>query len=207
MSPDQIAQVVQGVVMGAGEQFLEGTLAAALPVLWLLVLALQLARPYMLQMLQKFSLRMAADLWWVLYVLVRDLISVVTLVLSFMFFFPDVVEGNALPLTGSLATVALFASLVVKLTSDVDEDPVAFRRVTWLVAAGSLLYLVPTFLGVQASSFRGVGPLAAWLTTSGNPGVALVLTYVSLVLMVVLGAWAAAYSLRTPGARARALRG
>ncbi|MDI3298590.1 MAG: hypothetical protein QJR08_05415 [Bacillota bacterium] len=207
MSPDQIAQVVQNVVMGAGEQFLEGTLAAALPVLWLLVLALQLARPYMLQMLQKFSLRMAADLWWVLYVLVRDLVSVLTLVLSFMFFFPDVVEGNPLPLTGSLATVCLFASLVVKLVSDVDEDPVAFRRVTWLVAVGSLLYLVPTFLGVQAGSFAAVGPVAAWLTTSGNPGLALALTYASLVLMVVLGVYAATWSLRTPGTRARALRG
>lgn len=207
MSPGQITQVVQNVIMGAGEQFLEGTLAAALPVLWLLVLALQLARPYMLEMLQKFSLRMAADLWWVLYVLVRDLISVVTLVLSFMYFFPDVVKGNTLPLTGSLATVCLFTSLVVKLVSDVDEDPAAFRRVTWLVAVGSLLYLVPTFLGVQASSFTGIGPIASWLTTSGNPGVALALTYASLVMMLALGVYAAAYSLRAPGARSRALRG
>jgi hypothetical protein len=62
MSPDQITQAVCNSITGAGESFLEGTVAALLPVLWFTALALRLARPYMLRVVTKFSLRLGADL-------------------------------------------------------------------------------------------------------------------------------------------------
>jgi len=69
----------------AAEALVEGTIAALLPILWLLVLALHLARPYMLQTLKKFTLRLGADLWWLLYRGVRDLLIVITFMLSLDF--------------------------------------------------------------------------------------------------------------------------
>ncbi|HEY8817407.1 MAG TPA: hypothetical protein VIM25_01105 [Candidatus Limnocylindrales bacterium] len=59
MAPDQVAGL-----FSAGEAFIEGTIGAALVALWLLVVALYLARPYMAANLGKFSLRLGADLWW-----------------------------------------------------------------------------------------------------------------------------------------------
>jgi len=58
---------------GAAEAFVEGTIAAALVALWLLAVALHLARPYMLALTRKFTLRLGADLWWTIYVGMRDI--------------------------------------------------------------------------------------------------------------------------------------
>jgi len=152
MTVDQLSQAIINAFVQGGEQFLEGTMAAALPLLWMLVIALLLARPYMVRTTQKFSLRLAADIWWILYVGLRDLMIALTAILSFMFLYPDVLVSNSLPIGGSLATAALFGALLVKLVADADNDPRAFKLVSTLLGAGSALYLVPTLLGVQLSA-------------------------------------------------------
>ncbi len=102
----------------AAEIFLEGTIAGVLVVVWLLVVALHLARTYMLANLQKFTLRLGADLWWIIYLALRDGLVLLAFVLSFMFFLPDVVGMLPLPLTGSLAAACAFGVLVLKLVTD-----------------------------------------------------------------------------------------
>ncbi len=68
MSVDQLTQaIVTGINAGA-EQFLEGTLAAVLPVIWIAILGLHLGRPYILDMIDRFTLRLGADLLWLIYV-------------------------------------------------------------------------------------------------------------------------------------------
>ena len=89
MTPDQVSGFFD-----AGEGFIEGTIAAALVVLWLLALALHLGRPYMVRTTGKFTLRLGADLWWIIYVGLRDLIVVQVFLGSFIFFYPDVVAGT-----------------------------------------------------------------------------------------------------------------
>ncbi|MGZ6272369.1 MAG: hypothetical protein ACXWPJ_09925, partial [Candidatus Limnocylindrales bacterium] len=98
MTPDQVSGFFD-----AGESFVEGTIAAALVLLWLLVVALQLARPYMLVNLRKFTLRLGVDLWWIIYVGVLNLVLINVFLGSFVFFYPDVVGGQDLPITGGLA--------------------------------------------------------------------------------------------------------
>src|SRR5438067_11374667 len=106
--------IVTGINAGA-EQFLEGTMAAVLPILWLAILGLHLGRPYILEMIDRFTLRLGAGLLWLVYVALRDLLIVSGVVLSFMFFFADVVTRDALPLCGLLAAAALFGVVLVKL--------------------------------------------------------------------------------------------
>lgn len=201
MTPDQLAgAIVQGILDG-GEGFLEGTLAAALVIVWLIVLALHLARPYMLGTTGKFSLRLAADIWWVLYIGIRDLLLVVAFIMSFMFLFPDVITGQALSIGGSLATACLFGALLTKLVADADADPRAFQVVSYLLAAGATLYIVPTLFGVQLSQVSLGDPwdgIAASLVTSNNPGVALPLMWFSLAAIGLMGAYAVYYNLRRP---------
>lgn len=208
MTPDQLSQAIVNAFLDGGEQFLEGTLAAALPLLWLLIVALHLARPYMLRTTQKFTLRLGADIWWVLYVGLRDVVIALTAIMSFMFLYPDVVLGNALPIGGSLAAVALYAALLVKLIGDADNDPRAFKAVSTLLGAGSALYLVPTVLGVQLTSVEW-GPfwsgVARALTTSTDQGVALALTWFAVAAVAIMGLVALWYNLRVP-AKGAALR-
>jgi hypothetical protein len=201
MTVDQLSQAIINAFIQGGEQFLEGTMAAALPLLWMLVIALLLARPYMVRTTQKFSLRLAADIWWVLYVGLRDLMIALTAILSFMFLYPDVLVSNSLPIGGSLATVALFGALLVKLVADADNDPRAFKLVSTLLAAGSALYLVPTLLGVQLSQVNW-GPtwadVSRTLATNTNPDLAVGLCWFSIAAIALMGLVALAYNLRGP---------
>jgi hypothetical protein len=197
MTPDQISQAIATALSDAGEHVLEGTLAAVLPILWVLMLALHLARPYMVNVVQKFSLRLGADIWWLAYVAIRDLAILATFALSFMFFFPDVMTSRDLPVTGPLAALCLLAVLVVKLVRDVDDDLDAFRLTSGLLAAGAVLYLVPTFLGVQANAFDINPALPQALISQDDPIIALLCTYVALAGAGVLGVYAAAHTLRS----------
>ena len=201
MTVDQLSQAIINAFVQGGEQFLEGTVAAALPLLWMLVIALLLARPYMVRTTQKFSLRLAADIWWILYVGLRDLMIALTAILSFMFLYPDVLVSNSLPIGGSLATAALFGALLVKLVADADNDPRAFKLVSTLLGAGSALYLVPTLLGVQLSAVNW-GPFWAGvsktLATNTDPVLAVGLCWFSVAAIALMGLLALAYNLRGP---------
>lgn len=201
MTPDQLAQAIISGINDGGEQFLEGTLAAALPVIWLALLGLHLGRPYILDMIDRFTLRLGADLLWLVYVALRDLLIVSGVVMSFMFFFPDVVVTDSLPITGGLAAATLFAVLLIKLTGDPDHNANAFRAVTYLLGLGALLYFIPYMLGVQANAVAAgqLANISAWMVTSSNPIWAVGFAYVSIGLLAVMGAFAAIYAIRTGG--------
>jgi hypothetical protein len=204
MSVDQLTQaIITGINAGA-EQLLEGTLAAILPGIWIAILGLHLGRPYILDMIDRFTLRLGADLLWLIYVALRDILIVSGVVMSFMFFFPDVVLADALPLTGGLAAAMLFAVLLVKLMGDPDHNLRDFRLVTILLVIGAAFYFVPYVLGVQFYSIAQGGPFASisnFLVTNQNPnqwwpvGIA----YVSIALLAIMGAIATIYALRTGG--------
>jgi hypothetical protein len=191
VTTDQLTQAIISGVNAGGEQFLEGTLAALLPIVWLAILGLQLGQPYILDMIDRFTLRLGADLLWLVYVALRDLLIVSGVVMSFMFFFPDVVITDALPLTGGLAAACLFGVLLVKLMGDPDHNLRDFRIAISLLGLGSLFYFVPYVLGVQFN--------LSVLVTNTNQGWAVALAYVSIALLALMGAIAAWYALRTGG--------
>lgn len=200
MTPDQVSGLFD-----AGESFVEGTIAAALVMLWLIVLALYLARPYMTGNLHKFTLRLGADLWWIVYVAARDLLLVQVFLGSFIFFYPDVVTGKDLPVTGGLAAVCAFAVLVIKLVKG-DADLRWFRAQVLLLGLGATLYVVPYLLGVQVTQIGtdSANSLASILVSSQNPDLALPLCYLSAALAGILAAIAVIYNLRQTRGPARA---
>ena len=197
MTPDQVSGLFD-----AGEAFVEGTIAAALVILWLLAVALHLGRGYMVRTTGKFTLRLGADLWWIIYVGLRDLVLVQVFIGSFIFFYPDVVAGQQLPITGGLAGVCAFAVLLIKLVRHGDETR-AFRWEVLLLGLGATLYIVPYLLGVQMTELHGqrVEKLVPLLVTSLNHDLALPLCYLSGALIGVMGLFAVYYNLRSTGQR------
>lgn len=193
MTPDQVNQAVYSAITGSGESIIEGTVAAALPMLWFAVIAIHLARPYVLRVVGKFSLRIGADLWWLAYASIRDLILVVIFVMSVQFFFVDPFTQNAFPITGGLAAVCALAVLVIKLIRDADDDPLAFYAVSVLLALGSVLYLVPTLLGVQATDFESINSISSQMISSNHAEFATGLTYLNMGLAGLLGLVAVGY--------------
>jgi hypothetical protein len=182
----------------AGEAFVEGTIAAALVVLWILSVALHLARPYMAKTTGKFTLRLGADLWWIIYVALRDLILLQVFLGSFIFFYPDVVKGQQLPITGGVAAVCAFAALLIKLMSKGDANLLGMRVQVILIGIGAALYITPFLFGVQATMLSGsrLLPIADGLVTSSNPDLALPLCYLSAAAVGVMGIVAVAYNFR-----------
>ncbi len=197
---DLTTAIISGINAG-GEQFLEGTLAAVLPAMWLAILGLHLGRPYILDMIDRFTLRLGADLLWLVYIALRDILIISGVVMSFMFLFPDVVSTDQLPLTGGLAAATLFAVLLVKLMGDPDHNLRDFRLVTYLLGLGAILYFVPYLFGVQANAIANdqFKPISDFLVTSTNPAWAVGLGYVSIALFAILGAIAAGYTIMTGG--------
>jgi hypothetical protein len=187
----------------AGEGFVEGTIAAALVVLWILSVALHLARPYMVRTTGKFTLRLGADLWWIIYVALRDLLLLQVFLGSFIFFYPDVVTGQDLPITGGLAAVCAFAALLIKLMTRGDEDLTWMRVQVLLVGLGAALYLTPYVLGSQMTLLSGgiTDQVMPVLVSSKNPDLALPLCYLSAFLVGILGLVAVWFNLRGTGSR------
>jgi hypothetical protein len=198
MTPGQVSGFFD-----AGENFVEGTIAAALVVLWMLAVALHLGRPYMVRTTGKFSLRLGADLWWIIYVGLRDIILVQVLLDSFIFFYPDVVAGQDLPITGGLAAVCAFGALLIKLMTAGDRDVNGYRWQVTLIGLGAALYIVPYFLGTQMTELTGqrVDVIMPLLVSSKNPDLALPLCYLSGALAGLCGVIAVLYNLRGTGRR------
>lgn len=193
MTPDQVTQAIYSAITGSGESVIEGTVAAVLPVIWFALLALHLARPYMLRVVTKFSLRLGADLWWLVYVGIRDLLLLVTFVASIQFFFVDPFIQRQFPITAGFAAVCALGALVIKLIWDADDERVPFLAVSALLGAGALLYLVPEIAGVQTSVFGNVNGLSTALISSEHPVLATTFTYISMALAGVLGLIAVGY--------------
>jgi len=189
---------MQSPAFGAAEQFIEGTIAAALVALWLLAVALHLGRPYMLALTRKFTLRLGADLWWTIYVGMRDIFLLQVFLGSFIFFYPDVVGKNDLPITGGLAAACAFAVLMLKVMTRADSDARSFQLQTFLLATGAGLYLVPYFLGTQMTTVGSSisNQFASILVSSQNPTWAIPLVYVSQALVGVMGLVIVIYNLR-----------
>ncbi len=202
MSVIDLTNAIVGGINSGLEQFIEGTLAALLPIIWLALIGLELGRPYILQMIERFTLRLGADLLWLIYVGLRDFLIISGVVMSFMFLFPDVVSADQLPLTGGLAAACLFAVLLVKLMGDPDHNLREYRIVLALEAIGALLYFVPYVAGVQLNSVAAGGPFEStshFLVTASNANWAVGIAYVSVALFAIMGAIATVYTLWTGG--------
>ena len=196
MSADDLA----AALTNGGSGWLVLSIAAILPILWAFSLMLHFARPYIIRFLQGLTLRFGGDVWWLSYVLFRDALLLITLALSMVFLMPNLYIGLALPITGPLATVVLFWALVIKLTRDADDDPVAFRWESILLVIASVLYIVPQIYGLEAADqverldAFGLGGIPGALTAaSGDPAVVSPLAWPILTLSLVLFALTGAY--------------
>ncbi|HYM14950.1 MAG TPA: hypothetical protein VEZ14_05285 [Dehalococcoidia bacterium] len=173
--------------------FLVGSMVAALPMFWIATLVFYLMRPYAIRTLRKLSLRFAADVFWLSYVLIRDGALIITFIVSLFFFYPNLLHDNALPITATLSSVFVLWALLVKMVRDPDESPADYRLSVILLVIGSVLYLVPLTLGVEVTSQSHLSWAATHLSSSTNFQVAIGVFYVSLALVAATGAYIFGY--------------
>lgn len=154
----------------AGSIFIEGSIAIALVFLIVMALSLQIGRGYFLRILNKFTLRLGADIWWLTYVLLRDAMIFLSFLLGLLLFFPGTFQDYpiAVPFM-PLAIDFIGAALLIKLYWDADENRKAYQSVTILLFISTILYLTgaifvletPTTLTILPSA---VGTSGIWYT-------------------------------------------
>ena len=139
------AAFTQGDLVNGGSVWLETTIAVALVFISAMAFSLQIARGYFIRVLNKFTLRLGADIWWLAYVLIRDALIFMSFVMGLLVFFPGTFADYpmAVPFM-PLAVVFFGAALVLKLYVDADDNRMAFRAVTVLVFIGTLLWISGT---------------------------------------------------------------
>src|SRR5947209_20325857 len=130
MKPDDIATAITQALVQGGSHWLVATIVAFLPAMWTMTLILHLGRPYVIRTLRRIGLRLGADIWWMSYLLIRDAVLLITFALSWIFFNPNTVVNQALPITAPISALCLLLALAVKLSRRVDDDVNAYRLST-----------------------------------------------------------------------------
>jgi hypothetical protein len=193
LTSDELSGALSQALHDGFRDFLVGSLVAALPMFWIATLVFYLMRPYAIRTLRKLSLRFAADVFWLTYVLLRDGTLVLTFIVSLFFFYPNLLHDNPLPITATLSAVVVLWVLLIKMVGDPDENPGDYRLSVILLTIGSALYLVPLTLGVEVASQSHFSWAVDHLTSNNNFAVAIGIFYVSLALVGLTGAYIFGY--------------
>ena len=161
----------QGDLVSGGSIWLETTIAVAMVFVTAMAFSLQIARGYFLRTLEKFTLRLGADIWWLSYVLIRDGLIFMSFVMGLLVFFPGTFQDYDMAVPFMPLSVVLFGvALITKLYVDADENRKAFRIETMLVFLGTALWIfgtvfvteTPLALGALPSGVSGTSGL--WYT-------------------------------------------
>jgi hypothetical protein len=197
MKPDDIATAIAQAFVQGGSQWLISTIVAFLPVLWTMALMFHLGRPYVLRTLRRIGLRLGADIWWMSYLLIRDALLLITFALSWIFFNPNTVVNQALPITGPISALCLLLALAVKLSRRVDDDVNAYRLSTVFLVLGATLYYGPLVFAVEAASQSYLAGFGAAFTSNSNPVVALWIMWLSLLGVALVTGWLFVQAMRS----------
>lgn len=146
-------------IVSAGSVWLETTIAVALVFVTAMAFSLQIARGYFLRVLDKFTLRLGADIWWLAYVLIRDGLIFMSFIMSLMVFFPGTFLDYPLAVPFFPLSAVLFGvALVTKLYFDADDNRNAFRFVTAVVFLGTFSWIFGTVFITETPLALGTLP-------------------------------------------------
>lgn len=136
------AQATSGDIATGAGIFTEATIAIMVSILFIGAFSLQIARNYFLRILDKFTLRLGADIWWLAYIMIRDGLMFGALLLGFEVFFVGTYGDYAIAVPFMpMAIVLVAAVLVIKLVRDPDEEEKTNRLVSTLIAAAAFFYI------------------------------------------------------------------
>lgn len=205
-----LLQAASGVYVTAAATYTENTIVVILTLLSLLAISIQIARVYFLRVLRKFTLRLAADIWWLLYVVLRDASIFLMVFLGFMLFWPGIYQDFPIAMPFAPLAIDFFAmALVMLLIVDTDESPFYNSIVTILVLIGSTLYITGIILVTESPVALGILPPTVSASTSNiwgfanqyfnsinNPALSIYTFYVTFTILLLCGLVAIVYSFK-----------
>lgn len=164
---------------------------------------LHIGRPYFDRILGRFTLRVAADIWWVVYIVLRDGTLLFAALIGFSHLNLDVMADIkvGLPFV-PLGTVALAAALLVKVFQNAEDVNRSLRLSTRLVTLGAVLNTVGYVFVMEgpgeeyaASKSAFWQAVASWQSDENHP-LATITFYVAFSLLAVMAAFAVVKAMR-----------
>jgi hypothetical protein len=164
---------------------------------------LHIGRPYFERILGRLTLRVAGDLWWLIYLVLRDATLFVAVLFGFWSLNLDLMADIkiALPFV-PFGTVALAGALWLKAFGNAEDLNRRYRAVAALVCIGTLLNTVGYVLVMEApgGEYR-VASHPFWQTmvslrSNMNPDLATATFYSAGVVLLVIGVMASIRGLR-----------
>jgi hypothetical protein len=156
-------------------------------------LLLHLGRPYFERILGRLTLRVAADVWWLMYVILSDGSLFIAMLLGFWALNLDLMADIKIGLPFvPLGTVALAAALVVKVFSNSEDVNCSYCVATGLVILGGLLNVIGyVFVMEGPGEEYGVAKSQFWQTlvswrSNVNPELASKTFYITTALLLIL---------------------
>ena len=189
--------------------YTENTITVLLTLLTILALSVQIARGYFLRVLKKFTLRVAADVWWLIYILLRDASIFLIVFFGFMLFYPGIYQDFPIAVPFMPLAIDMFAiALVIMLVKDTDEDIKYNNILTIFVALGTSLYIFGTiFVTESATQLASLPPTVSnsasniwgfvntYFNSINNPALSIYSFYICLTILVIAGLVALRYGL------------
>lgn len=165
--------------------------------------SLHIGRPYFERILGRFTLRVAADLWWMVYIVLRDGTLFLALLCGFLNLNLDLMADIKIGLPFvPLGTVALVAALVVKVFSNTEDINKSYRRSTYLVMAGALLNTIGYVFVMEAPGEEYAAAktvfwqiMHSWRSNE-NPELAIITFYLTFLMLIVIGVFAAVKAIK-----------
>ena len=198
-----------GFYYGGGSVFTEELVTTLAAILSVLAFAMQVSRGYFLRVLRKFTLRLAADVWWLIFALLRDASIFLVLFLGVTLFWTGSYQDYVIGMPFSLLSVDFFAAaLVLILYKDTNEDQKANALLTGLITVGMVL-MVFSFVFITQSPLQLTGTnvptvssntgnpwgfLYTYFNSINSPTIAIYSFYVCVVLLAIAGALATKWS-------------
>lgn len=154
---------------------------------------LHLGRGYFERIVRQLQAKMAEEMWWVTYLLARDISLFAAVLIGFLVLNPDLMADIKIGLPFvPVATVLMAWAGLVKLTSRGPGDSAAQRRTTTLLALAAASNTIGYTLVMEAPGHEYAHfKTAFWQTmrslrSNANPELAIWTFYVCFAAMVVL---------------------
>lgn len=203
------SSALSALYVATGATYTENTIVVLLTLLSILAISIQVARGYFLRVLRKFTLRVAADIWWLLFVVLRDASIFLMVFLGFMLFYPGIYQDFPIAMPVMPLAIDFYAiALVILLVKDTDEEPKWNTIITLLVGIGTILYIFGTIFVTESAVQLAVLPKTVLKTNSNiwgllynsmnsqlNPDLSIYSFYVCFAILVVCGAIAFRYGI------------
>ncbi len=150
-----------------------------------------MGRPYFDRITGRFTLRVAADLWWIVYIILRDGTLFFSILFGFLNLNLDLMADVKIGLPFvPLGTVALAAALSMKIFRNTEDINKSFRISVYLVTLGAFLNTIGYVLVMEAPGDEyAVAKTAFWETmrswrSNANPELATITFYITFALLV-----------------------